>query len=140
MAFYVPRRALLQAALSSLVVGPWFGCRNEAPFAGTLSPMLGMTKRYFPDGGLAEAAFLGSRYLMAVAPNASEDEIRTLVAPTTALLAASDDPDSDFALDALQAKVCGDFANDATVLVDGWHFSVTEMHLCVLAGQLVPFG
>lgn len=139
------RRAFLQAVLSCVAVLPAatsIGCSSESLDEGSSSRLRTRGSReelvladYFDDAQLDAAAFVGRRYLAVAAPNASTAEISALIAPTVELLTES--ASEAAALAALRTKILADFATEATIPVDGWIFSVTELHVCVLVGTLI---
>lgn len=140
MSVRLQRRALLKAFLSCVAIAPAFssiGCASESAMAGLPLTLEDSVRSYFDEREVAAGVFIGQRYLAAVAPNASDEEISALVAPTRELF-LSNDGDDDAALAAVHAKVLADFAGEATTLVDGWRFSLTELHLCVLLGLPTP--
>lgn len=138
------RRAFLKGALSCMVSlpaltsigcsdGESLGPEDRLRSAGTQEAAV--LAVFFDEPELEAAAFVGQRFLAIVAPNASDDEIDALVAPVVELLASSDSDAS--ALAALRAKILDDFETEATELVDGWVFSVTELRLCLLLATII---
>ena len=131
------RRAFLKAALSCIAFVPpaaSIGCSDGVITAGRSTAPV-RASRFFDESRIRAAALIGQRYLAVVAPNASDVDVDALVAPTRELL-ESDDDDSA-ALAAVRARILADFTESSTIMIDGWTFAETELHLCVLARSLV---
>lgn len=137
------RRAFLKGALSCMVSLPaltTIGCGSEASTAPARLRADGSREamalaEYFDDAELDAAAFIGQRYLAVFAPNASADEAKAIAAPVAEMITAADTDAT--ALAKLRAKIVADFDAEATAIVDGWIFSLTELQLCVLLALIV---
>lgn len=144
------RRAFLKVALSCVAFLPSLGTvgcdgDDDASTARRArvasSRRLRLTDDFFDEAELGAAALIGQRYLDLVAPNATEDEIDELIAPTVQILEPDEDEDDakndPAALQALRARILADFMESSTTVVDGWTFANTELHLCVLARSIL---
>ena len=143
MTIELARRALLKGVVASFMATlplSLVGCGDDDASTSTTPPPDGGTtdnalppvyEAYIPREQQDSARVIAQRYLAVVAPGASNDAIRALVAPTVAIAMA--DPDIAASVTALRAQVSSDFATGHAVNIDGWYFARTELQLCVLA-------